>query len=200
MNSGFRLPPNYTIRPVRTYVDRWAVYRLLILQREAEPDLSQFGRIFLSPYTLLPFGLLAIVLLVIPALWSLNQSAKNLIYILLFFVLFPLGYLLFFQLGFLYNLVLTNGSRRIVALYQGQIIGSASMSFQENYAVLEGLYVAPGHRRQGIGSSLIASILQRVDRPVYLAAPPNVQAFYARFNFVPTNRLRGYTMMRPVTD
>ncbi|MEH1908298.1 hypothetical protein [Nostoc sp.] len=55
MSRGLIFPPNYTIRPAINRTDKWAVYRLLILEREEEPSRSKLVTVVLNPlnpYTL----------------------------------------------------------------------------------------------------------------------------------------------------
>lgn len=53
MSRGLILPRNYTIRLARNRTDRWAVYKLLILEREEEP--CSLLDIYIHPYYLLVF-------------------------------------------------------------------------------------------------------------------------------------------------
>ncbi|MHC5777893.1 GNAT family N-acetyltransferase [Nostoc sp.] len=121
-------------------------------------------------------------------------------YILINSVLIVFGYFGFFQLGFLYNLFIKNERRLVIALYREKIIGSALIAFRGNYSVLLGLYVAPSHRRRGVGNHLVQYILQRNTLPIYVNAPPDLRSFYARFGFVETNIQRGYNMVIRALD
>ncbi|MFN6487476.1 MULTISPECIES: GNAT family N-acetyltransferase [unclassified Nostoc] len=196
MNRGLILPPNYTIRPARNRTDRWAVYRLLILERDEEPSRSKLVTVVMNPYTLTLFALLVIILSLIGFVFPLHDW----FYILIISVLNVFGYVSFLQLAFLYNLFLENERRLVIALYREQIIGSALIAFRGNYSVLLGLYVAPSHRRRGVGNHLVQYILQRDTLPIYVNAPPDLRSFYARAGFVETNTQRGYNMVLRAFD
>ncbi|MEH2450332.1 GNAT family N-acetyltransferase [Nostoc sp.] len=192
MSHGLILPANYTIRPARNRTDRWAVYRLLVLEREKEPSRSKLVTVVLNPYTLTLLALLVLILLLIGFVFPLHDW----FYILLISVLIVFVSFGFSQLSFLYNLFLENERRLVIALHREQIIGSALMAFRGNYSVLLGLYVAPSHRRRAVGNHLVQYILQRDALPTYLNAPPDLRSFYARFGFVETNIRRGYNMSK----
>lgn len=199
MSRGLILPPNYRIRPAINRIDKWAVYRLLILEREEEPSRSKLVTVVLNPlnpYTLSLLALLVLILSLIGFVFPLHDW----FYILINSVLIVFGYFGFFQLGFLYNLFLKNERRLVIALYREKIIGSALIAFRGNYSVLLGLYVAPSHRRRGVGNHLVQYILQRDTLPIYVNAPPDLRSFYARFGFVETNMQRGYNMVIRALD
>ncbi|WP_445629362.1 GNAT family N-acetyltransferase [Nostoc sp. DSM 114167] len=192
MSHGLILPPNYTIRPARNRTEIWAVYRLLVLEREEEPFRSKLVTVVLNPYTVTLLTLLVIILLFIGFVFPLD----NWFYILLISVLSVFVSFSFYQLSFLYNLFLENERRLVIALHREQVIGSALMAFRGNYSVLLGLYVAPSHRRRGVGNHLVEYILQGDALPIYLNAPPDLRSFYARFGFVETNIRKGYNMSK----
>ncbi|KGF73177.1 hypothetical protein DO97_02390 [Neosynechococcus sphagnicola sy1] len=191
MSHGFILPPGYTIRSANNQVDRWAVYRLLVLEREEEPSYAKLVMVLLHPYTLGFLILLGLTFLFVAFIFPINHW----FYILIFFVLFFLGWVGFFQFGFIYDLFSENERILVIALYQEQVVGSALIASREDYSALLGVYVTPSHRYRGVGSNLIQNILQRGLLPMYVNAPISLQQFYARLGFIRTNVKTGYNMV-----
>lgn len=191
MSQGRTLPPNYTIRPVRNLTDRWAVFRLLILERAREPDRlnsTPEGQYFyILPLVLLLFFTILFLGFVVPI--------NNWFYVIFMFGLIFLGLVGGLLLLLFRDLFIENGRSLMIALDRGQVVGSALMAVRGNYSVLLGLYVAPRHRRRGIGSQLVQHLLIRNALPVYLNAPADLRPFYTRFGFVETNVKRGYNMV-----
>jgi len=191
MNTDeFILPPNYIIRDTRSITDKWAVYKLLILEREEETSHFQLGVIILNPYTFILLTLIALILLLASFILTLNYWFKILSILLSIIV----GYISLFQFSILYKLFIENVII-IIASYREQVIGSALMASKDNYSVLLGLYVAPSHRRRRVGTHIIEYLLQRDLLPIYLNAPPNLRGFYSRIGFIETNTHKGYNMV-----
>lgn len=191
MSQGQTPPPSYTVRPVRNLTDRWAVFRLLILEREREPyrlnSTTEGQYSYILPLVLLLFFTILSLGFIVPI--------NNWFYVVFVFGLIFLGlvgslFLLFFR-----DLFIENGRRLMIALHREQVVGSALMAAREDYSVLLGLYVASRHRRRGVGSQLVQHLLRRNALPIYLNAPADLRPFYTRFGFVETTVKRGYNMV-----
>jgi len=68
-----------------------------------------------------------------------------------------------------------------------RLIACAKLTCYRTYILLSDVVVAIDRRQIGVGSQLLATIVQRVNPPIYLACRPELVRFYARFGFQPAN-------------
>lgn len=191
----FIIPPNYTVHDARDQSDRWSVYKLLILKREPEPFNFNLGVALLNPIILLPLILLNLILL----LYILPSQDQGWFFVIRLTVLQFLFSCILLQLVSLFEFFSTYRNRVAIALYRGQICGSAKIAFRERYSVIV-VYVAPGHRRRGLGSHLVQHFLQREVLPIYINTKPELMSFYTRLGFVATSQQKGYNMVVRVLE
>ena len=88
--------------------------------------------------------------------------------------------------------------RTLVAVNHGEVVGVATFGVQDGALALWKLYVLPGHHSRGIGSRLLAAVVDRAvelghDRIVLSHIEGNRQAarFYAAHGFTETHRESG---------
>jgi len=66
------------------------------------------------------------------------------------------------------------------------LVGAVRRTQEHEVAMLRGMYVAPAHHRQGIGSRLLARFVKDLDEtPCYCVPYSHLQAFYGRGGFMP---------------
>jgi len=81
----------------------------------------------------------------------------------------------------------------VVAVLDGKVVGYAVVRRYETCAFLELLFVAAAHRREGVGSALIADSEQRCDASALFTSTNQsnaaMQAFIARHDYQPTGEV-----------
>lgn len=79
----------------------------------------------------------------------------------------------------------------LVALEGGRVVGAIAMDVRGLRGLLCGVVVEPDHRRQGLGESLLDSLLARANelslRDLYVL-PGDEEAFFTKHGFVPVAR------------
>jgi GNAT superfamily N-acetyltransferase len=80
------------------------------------------------------------------------------------------------------------GRMRLAADEGNAVVGFATFLVKDEVAVLEDLFVDPGHRRRGIGELLVLDITERVRElgfeTLEVTANPHAMAFYEYMGFV----------------
>jgi ribosomal-protein-alanine N-acetyltransferase len=104
------------------------------------------------------------------------------------------------------TLMLRAGARLWVAEWDGEVIGYAAVWAVLDQAELGNVAVAPAHRRRGVASKLVETVLQWLEqrrvREVFLevrASNREAQRLYERHGFRPVGRRKGY-YSRPRED
>jgi N-acetylglutamate synthase-like GNAT family acetyltransferase len=79
---------------------------------------------------------------------------------------------------------------------QNRLIACGKLTCYDTYSTICDVVVTPERRQQGIGSHLVASIVQQGTQPLYLACTPKLAGFYQRLGFVAVNPQQLTTYLR----
>jgi GNAT superfamily N-acetyltransferase len=196
------IPPGYKVRFANTYGDRWNLYKSLTLLREPEPQQMPIHLIVLWVFLFLVLiGIGFAGYMSSLTIMHVEPSILSLTIITFFSVLMTIagsimGCVLILYLIFLILVMWIRDSTKFaIASRRGKFVGAVQINIHQDYVTLAGLYVAPSHRRKGLGSYLVNYVLRRNDLPVYVFALPGSEAFYTRIGFVKHQEKRGYNMI-----
>ncbi|WP_375506478.1 GNAT family N-acetyltransferase [uncultured Nostoc sp.] len=183
MNLSAYLPSEYILR-VATYKDIFKVFEIYYFD---------FKNIF--------FIKLIFFISIILIVFYLFVYDKNIKLTLLSLALGCLATILFMifllALNIISILLAAQTVKILLIEYKNQIVAYSIFTRLQNYSEINRLYVKPNHRHKGLGSYLVQTIIQSVNKPIYLIAAPKALNFYIRLNFVPIPRRKlpkGYSI------
>ncbi|BAZ09393.1 hypothetical protein NIES4071_12010 [Calothrix sp. NIES-4071] len=77
-----------------------------------------------------------------------------------------------------------------VVEYENRIVGCALVKKYAQYSELLRLHVHASHRKKGVGSCLVRTVIREIPKPIYLVSAPKALYFYTKLGFFPIPRHR----------
>jgi GNAT superfamily N-acetyltransferase len=77
-----------------------------------------------------------------------------------------------------------------VVEYKNRIVGCALVKKYAQYSELLRLHVHASHRKKGVGSCLVRTVIREIPKPIYLVSAPKALHFYTKLSFYPIPRHR----------
>lgn len=167
MNQYFNLPSEYSLRPA-TSSDTLTILLLLF---------------FLNNYLAYTTLLLPLIILIIVRYVTGVVEIEP--FVFAFIPALNIVILFFINLPAIYS-----SDKSWVIEYKSKIVACALVQSYSTHSELLRLYVSVFHRKKGLGSSLITTLIREAQYPIYVVSTHTATRFYLKLGFVPIPRYR----------
>lgn len=186
MSQSSSLPVGCSVRPAQEQ-DAWRLYRWMMQQMAPRTNRQILIIVLVVPVLIAIALFLSWMMTGAEVVYQPKQVFQTLLGLV---IAVPIGTIAGWVAGQLVSLAIFFSQR----IWQGmwliesdrRLIGYARITPRSAYTALDILYLAPSHRRRGIGSAFVQWLIQR-DEPtaIYVLASKELQRFYDRLGFLP---------------
>lgn len=106
-------------------------------------------------------------------------------FIFVFITVLNIAILFFINLPAIYS-----SDKSWVIEYKSKVVACALVQSYSSHLELLRLYVSLFHRKKGLGSSLVITLIKQVKHPIYVVSAHTATHFYLKLGFVPIPRYR----------
>jgi GNAT superfamily N-acetyltransferase len=200
MAKSYSLPPRCILRPACA-TDRVALRMLMLgFDRWATPA-SSYSRLIPQDVVII-LAIATTTIFIILFISEIIGFGAGLTGAEIFFlrVIFCLSVILPFLPIYIIGVFQPSYSECWVVECKGLLVAYAILSHSSKLTELRCLFVAPNYRKKGRGSYIIKSLMQKINKPIYLIPALGKVGFYTRLGFVPVKRLFPTIIRRNLKD
>lgn len=184
MPKSYFLLPECILRPARV-TDRVAIRMLLLrLSRLALPNYSLYQLSMLAVTIILVIIVILFLTFYLVKIIGVPDDRFGLIWDLVIMGILPFVFLYIIpSLSFQHHY-----SECRVVEYRGRLVALAVICDYSEFIAFKYIFVAPNHRKQGIGTYIIQNLMQQSTKPIYCQhcqCACGKALFYVRLGFVP---------------